>query len=143
MLIKKEYNFEAPKKELEHFGIGFLKNFYYKSINKMVKELYNETKGYEGYENIIVYIGSYIFTLIKDAYNIDTPGINFEYIDFRNFINIVDKKPKDSTLIGFLINREIYYSSSLKNEIIISDNKQEAEMCITLKERKNKLKKLR
>ena len=109
----------------------------------MVKELYNETKGYEGYENIIVYIGSYIFTLIKDAYNIDTPGINFEYIDFRNFINIVDKKPKDSTLIGFLINREIYYSSSLKNEIIISDNKQEAEMCITLKERKNKLKKLR
>lgn len=142
MIIITEYFFDdAPKNK----SIGWLKDYYYKKINSIIKELYFLI--HNRINEISICIGSEIYSNIKNAYYIETPTLakTFEELDFRNFINIKTnseiKKSNDLEHIGYMINKKIFYNYILGNKIIIG-KEEEIKQYITIQLRKEKIIKL-
>ena len=141
-MIIKEFVFEKCDNPR---SVNHLKDYYYKILNKNIRELYDLTKNFSG---CVVCLGKDSFTILKDAYFLCVPGYDsiLSSIDFTNFISLDPKvKNKNNNLykIGYLIQREVYYDSRLKSNLIIIDSDiKKIEYYISVKNRKEKIKKL-
>lgn len=140
MIIEKKYNIKEPI-ELKNSNIGYLKDYYYKTINNIISSLYIDIKDYSNID--VVYIGPIIFKLLKDSYSLSIGGLNLGDINFRNFINLTQEHPINNEFIGYYVQRELYYNNSIKNSIIVGSDRKEVEMFITKRNRKEKLKKIK
>jgi hypothetical protein len=141
MIIEKKYNIEVPIELKKINNIGYLKEFYYKTLNNIISSFFIEIRNHLNMN--VVYIGPVIFKLLKESYSISTVGLNLGDINFRNFINITQEYPFNNEFIGYYIQRKLYYNNSIKNSIIVGGNKKEVELFINKKNRIEKLKKIK
>jgi len=126
MIIVKTYNFNI-KSEKQNFLIS---SQAYKNqiISLILRDCYNFLNTYE--KNVIIIAGSECLDSI---------------LDFKGFIfNSISNKINNIEYIGSLLNYRVYFDIRLEsNNIIYGSSLQEVDSFITIKDRKNKILKLK